>query len=317
MLLKEIYDLLIKKGLEADPRGAEEVTRSLNRLARRFEEMKPEEKAEFDQERLTNPYDDTRVLVGDLAIEVNSILAGIDIDMGEILLADRLREKGLKIDLVLAHHPLGKALVGLAEVMHLQEDVLFQLGVPINIAEGILADRIGEVHRGLLPLNHNKTVDGARILNLPLMCVHTPADNQVYDFLNQLMEAKKPDTVGMVLSLLKEIPEYRRAIDYGSGPEVVVGDKDRRAGKIFVDMTGGTSGPENAYEQLAQAGIGTIVGMHMNDKHRKEAEKHHTNVIIAGHMASDSLGMNLLLDALEAKGINVMPCSGLERVKRV
>jgi hypothetical protein len=81
-------------------------------------------------------------------------------------------------------------------------------------------------------------------------------------------------------------------------------------------MTGGTSGSENSYEKLSQAGVGTIVGMHMSDKHRKEAEKHHLNVVIAGHISSDSLGMNLLLDGIEQKGIDIIPCSGIIRHKR-
>jgi putative NIF3 family GTP cyclohydrolase 1 type 2 len=56
--------------------------------------------------------------------------------------------------------------------------------------------------------------------------------------------------------------------------------------------------------------------MHMSEPHRLEAEKHHINVIVAGHMASDSLGVNLFLDELEKKGIKVVPMSGLIRVKR-
>ena len=67
---------------------------------------------------------------------------------------------------------------------------------------------------------------------------------------------------------------------------------------------------------MAQAGIGTIIGTHMGEEHRKEAEKHHINVVIAGHIAFDSLGMNLFLDELEKKDIEVIPVSGLIRVKR-
>jgi len=54
----------------------------------------------------------------------------------------------------------------------------------------------------------------------------------------------------------------------------------------------------------------------MHEEHRKEAEKHHINVVIAGHMASDSLGMNILLDELEKSGVEIIPTSGLIRVKR-
>ena len=54
----------------------------------------------------------------------------------------------------------------------------------------------------------------------------------------------------------------------------------------------------------------------MGEEHRKEAEKAHLNIVIAGHMSSDSIGMNLFLDELEKKGIEIIPCSGLIRVSR-
>ncbi|HPM39035.1 MAG TPA: NGG1p interacting factor NIF3, partial [Candidatus Pacearchaeota archaeon] len=50
--------------------------------------------------------------------------------------------------------------------------------------------------------------------------------------------------------------------------------------------------------------------------HRKEAEASHINIVIAGHISSDSLGMNLFLDELEKKGIEIIPFSGLTRIKR-
>ena len=84
----------------------------------------------------------------------------------------------------------------------------------------------------------------------------------------------------------------------------------------MTEFTGGTSGSKDIYEKMAQYGIGTIVGMHMGEEHRKEAEKYHINVIIAGHMSSDSLGMNLLLDEIEKQGIEIIPISGLIRIKR-
>jgi hypothetical protein len=68
---------------------------------------------------------------------------------------------------------------------------------------------------------------------------------------------------------------------------------------------------------MAQAGIGTVIGMHISEEHKKEAEAANINVVIAGHMSSDSLGMNLFLDELERKGIKIIPCSGLIRVPRL
>lgn len=316
MKLGDIYREAVRLGIESDPRGQAEVEKALEAVRKEFEEAKEEDKPSFDQERLVNPYSDTRILAGDEEAEIGKILTGIDIDVGELLLADRLREKGNRIDLVLSHHPEGKALAALDDVMHLQEDVLHQLGIPINVAEGLLSARIKEVHRSLMPMNHNRPVDAARLLDLPMMCVHTPADNLVTRFLTRMFEEKSPRTVGEVVKLLKEVPEYQQAVRMKAGPQIIVGSDKNRAGKVFVDMTGGTSGSEEVYSRLAQSGIGTIVGMHMPEKHRQEAEKYHVNVVIAGHLASDSIGLNHFLDHLENQGVSIVPCSGLIRVRR-
>jgi putative NIF3 family GTP cyclohydrolase 1 type 2 len=316
MKIKEIYELAIKLGKESDPREQGQIAKLLADQLKAFDEAKSEEKDEFDREKLSNPYSDTRILYGEPDKEVRRILVGIDIDGSEILLADRLRERGQAIDLVIAHHPEGKALANLHQVMHLQEDILHGLGISINVAESLLAGRISEVERGLLPLNHNRAVDFARILDIPLMCCHTPADNVVSMYLDKLFNDRKPETLGDIIKIIKEIPEYKQAVEIGAGPRIILGSKKRRAGKIFVDMTGGTSGSPDIYAKLSQAGVGTIVGMHMGDKHRKEAEKSHLNVVIAGHLASDSLGMNLILDKIVAQGVEIVPCSGMIRIVR-
>jgi len=57
--------------------------------------------------------------------------------------------------------------------------------------------------------------------------------------------------------------------------------------------------------------------MHQSEEHRKEAEAANINVVIAGHISSDSLGMNIFLDELEKEKIELTPCSGLIRISRV
>ncbi|NLJ76729.1 MAG: NGG1p interacting factor NIF3 [Peptococcaceae bacterium] len=316
MKIGEIYKLAIEKGMGKDPRTKASVEKLLEKENKKYAEMKEDEKKEYDQDRLFNPYGDTRILYGDPERQVSRVLTGIDMETAEVLLADRISEKGQKIDLIIAHHPEGKALAALYRVMNLQEDVLAKFGVPINVAEGILASRINEVKLNLMPLNHNRAVDAARLLDIPLMCVHTPADNLVNDFIQNLMDEKKPETLQDVVKLLKELPEYAEAVHYNAGPSIVIGSKERRAGRVMVDMTGGTGGSEDAYAKLATAGVGTMVVMHIGEKHRKEAEKNHVNVVIAGHMASDSLGLNLFLDELARRGIEIMPCAGLLRYER-
>jgi putative NIF3 family GTP cyclohydrolase 1 type 2 len=56
--------------------------------------------------------------------------------------------------------------------------------------------------------------------------------------------------------------------------------------------------------------------MHVPEDALEELKKLHVNVINAGHMASDSIGANIFLDELEKKGVEIIPCSGLIRIKR-
>ena len=119
------------------------------------------------------------------------------------------------------------------------------------------------------------------------------------------------------MDIIKEMPEYKEAMKIGVGPKIFVGSPESRCGKIAIDFTGGTEGSPKIYEKMSHAGIGTIVGMHVSEDHKKEAEAAHINIVIAGHMSSDSLGMNLFLDELEKQGIKIVPCSGFTRFSRV
>lgn len=317
MKLSEIYELAVEMGIAADPRGKDGVKKLLQRRKKDFDDLPESKKKEFDPEDLHNPYSDSRILLGKPDKAVDSILAGIDINASEVLLADRLNEKGDSIDLLIAHHPEGGPLASLHEVMEVQADLMAKYGVPINIAEGLMEERIGEVQRRFSPVNHNQAVDAARLLGLAMMCTHTITDNLVYKFLEDLFHRVSCDTVGDVLAELKKIPEYQEAGRGKAGPFIASGSEKNRTGIIApLDITGGTEPSAIVYEKLADAGVGTIIAMHAGEEHRKECVKHHINLVIAGHMSSDSLGMNIFLDALEARGIKVSACSGLIRVKR-
>jgi len=314
MRIKEIYNLAINKGIEADFRGREGIERLLKRKKEKYEKLSGKEKEEFDLEALENPYLDSRIYHIAQDTEVKKVLAGIDIEPAELLLAKEIGG----IDLIIAHHPLGKGLAHLADVMDLQCDALNYYGVPINIAEGLMKERISEVARGVNAINHQRTVDTAKLLGISLINSHTPCDNLAAKFIKDLIEKENPERIEDLMSLLKEIPEYKEAIKIGAGPKIFVGNPENRCGKIAVtELTGGTEPGPKIYEKMADAGIGTIIGMHMQEESKKEAESANINVVIAGHMSSDSLGVNLFLDELEKREIEIIPCSGLIRISRL
>jgi putative NIF3 family GTP cyclohydrolase 1 type 2 len=311
MKTQDIYKLAVEMGINSDLRGKNRVLKNLARLKEKYEKMDKEAKSEFDQERLNNPYSDTRVHF-DSQKDARKILVGIDIEVGELLLADKLG-----VDLVLSHHPLGRALARLDDVMHMQEEVLELYGVPINVAQGLLKSKIEEISRRISPDNLYKEIDAAKILNISLINTHTTADNLVAAFLKETIESKHPEYVEDIVKILKEIPEYKEAIRGGVGPVLFSGQPDNRCGKIaFSEISGGTEGTPKIYEKMAIAGVGTIIAMHQSEEHKKEAEAANINVVIASHIASDSLGMNLFLDELEKQGIEIIPCSGLIRISR-
>ena len=314
MKIKEIYNLAIQMGIESDFRDKEGIQKLLERKRKKYEKLEDKEKEEFDKEALENPYLDSRIYHIAEDKEIKKVLAGIDIGPAEILLTKEIKE----IDLVIAHHPIGKGLAHLADVMDLQCDVLNFYGVPINIAEGLMKEKIDEVARGVNAENHQRTVDTAKLLRVNLINSHTPCDNLAAKFLKEEIEKENPERVEDLMSLLKEIPEYKEAMKIGAGPKIFVGELERRCGKIaLTEITGGTEGSPKLYEKMAQVGIGTIVGMHVSEEHKKEAEVANMNIVIAGHISSDSLGMNLFLDELEKRGIEIIPCSGLIRVSRL
>jgi len=295
MKLKDFYRLAIAEGLKKDVRP-KAVLKKLGR----------------------QPYADSAILYGAMDIAVQRILVGIDIDGAELILAERLRQDG-GLDLVVSHHPEGKAWATFYKVMSLQVEMLKHLGLPEKSAKELLEKRQAEVARRVSAANHSRSVDIARILDMPFMCLHTPADNFAYAYVNNLLNKKKIQRVGDILDVLAQVPEYRMAIEENNPPKIISGASHRQAGKIYVEMTGGTEGPKKAYSALYKKGVRTLVCMHLSEEHFNEIKDKPFNVVIAGHIASDTLGLNLLLDAVEKRAkeeLRVVNCAGFRRVRR-
>ena len=321
MRLEQFYKSAVEAGIANDLHGEAEVRRLLAEESERFAGLKDDDKAYYDADRRFNPYADSRILFRpemESDLEIRKILVGIDVDPSELLLAYTLnRDAGAGIDLVLAHHPMGTAQAQLFDVMRLQAALLAKVGMTISVAEQLMDKRISEVERRLMPINHMREADAARLLGLPLMCLHTPADNCVTSFLEKLFEREKPAKLRDLTKLLRTIPEYERAARLQNPAKIISGGEGNSCGKIYVDMTGGTSGSKDIFDQLASGGVSTIVGMHMTEEHLTNAKKASLNVVIAGHIASDVLGLNLLLDAVEKAGgpLDYVCASGFDRVR--
>ncbi len=318
MKLEKLYKKAVEIGIENDLRGKAEIKTILKEEKEKYKKLKDEEAEYYDKDRLFNPFSDTRVLHGDLNTEVKKVVTGIDMEVGEIIFTYLLnKDQDQKIDLIIAHHPEGYALAQLYDVMKLQADLLASYGITISVAEQLLEKRISEIERRLMPVNHNRSVDIARVFGIPMMCIHTPADNCVTNYLKKRFEKEKPYKLKDLMKILKNIPEYKKSAKLQVPPKIVSGSEDSKCGKIFVDMTGGTEGSKEIFEKYANSGVSTLVGMHLSEEHLENAKKAKLNVVIAGHISSDNLGLNLLFDELEKEEkLEFIGISGFERIRK-
>lgn len=252
------------------------------------------------------PFDSGIQVDGD---NLNKVLIGVDMETPELLLA-----KELGYDCVVSHHPKAEgARVHFSKVMDIQIDKMVSYGIPINKAQKMLRKKQNSVELAGHVANYDRHASAARLLNMPYMNIHLPADiiteEIVQKHLDDAFENNAKKTLGDVIEALNEMPIYKDAL---AGPVIRVGSKNDYAGEIAVLMAGGTNGGADVFKAYFEAGVGTIVCMHVpEDVKRVVAEQNIGNVIVAGHMASDSIGLNVIIDAWEKEGLSVTKMSGI------
>ncbi|MDQ6711736.1 MAG: hypothetical protein M3Z28_00910 [Candidatus Dormibacteraeota bacterium] len=244
--------------------------------------------------------------------EVRRVFVGIDVDLGELLLA-----RSLGADGVIAHHPIGSgARLGLAAVIEGHEAQMRAEGIPAEVAHQKMLDRQRPVAHALHTTNYDRVVDAARQLKMPMMNIHLAADlvgrQYFIDFVGRVVDGGKT-TVGGLIGELKTIPEMEASLVQ---PELWLGDAENRVGRWVVQMAAGTNGGAPVYRTYYEHGIDTILAMHIDERDLRELEqlqRPRANLVITGHMPSDSIGMNRVLDALEKQGLEVIAGSGVIR----
>ena len=245
--------------------------------------------------------------------DVRRVFVGIDVDVAELLLA-----RSLGADGVIAHHPIGsEARLGFPAVIERHEAQMRAVGIPADVAHSMMLARRRPVAHGLHTVNYDRTVDAARGLGLPLMNVHLAADiigrQYFIDFVNRVVDGKST-TVDGLIGELKTIPEMEASLVQ---PELWLGKPENPVGRWVVQMAAGTNGGAAVYRTYYEHGIDTILAMHIDDRDLRELEQDQRstrNLVITGHMPSDSIGMNRLIAAIEQRGVEVIAGSGVIRV---
>jgi len=238
---------------------------------------------------------------------IKKVLIGVDMETSELLLA-----KKLGYDCVVTHHPTNTN-TKILDVMDSHIYNLEKLGVPRNKSQKALAPKKDELSYWTHVSNTRRSESAAKLLNMPYISLHTPADKIGEATVQKLLDEKfadKPDTkLEDIVKALEEISEYKNS---ARKPVIRVGSNDSYAGKIYVRMAGFTGPGAPVLKQFFDGGVGTLVMMHIPEADAKELKEHNVgNVVIAGHMSSDSIGMNKIADKWREMGAEVTVMSGI------
>lgn len=252
------------------------------------------------------PYDTAIIVEGE---NIKKVLIGIDMETPELLLA---RELGY--DCVVSHHPKADScMVDFIKVMDVQIERMIKAGVPINKAQKVLKKKQMSVDLGSHASNYDRVSSAARLMNMPYLNIHIPADFITEEIVQTRLNnafLDKPKTK------LKDIIRELNSWEYYKGkvaqPIIRVGSNDSYAGKIEVLMAGGTNGGVDVFKAYFDAGVGTIIAMFVPEDVKKAVEEQNIgNIIIAPHMPSDSIGLLEIVKAWREQGVEVTCMGGI------
>ncbi len=244
------------------------------------------------------PHDSAIYVKGE---NIEKVLFGIDAGVSELWLA-----KQLGYDAVIAHHPQGgTAAINFYQVFKRHIQQMINAEVPRKEAEKAVTKKLKRLEVQAHTSNYAHAVDVARLLKMPYMNIHTPLDAIGRRIMSEQIQSRtrRNSTVQDVVSALKELKEFRNA---GTEIKIRLGKTERPAGKVVVSHGAGTNGGYEIAKTYFKHGIGTVVYIHISpidlEKLKSESKG---NVIVTGHIASDSVGINPLIHELEKRNTSV------------
>ena len=238
------------------------------------------------------------------------VLFGIDIGPAELLIA---RELGC--DGVIAHHPAGgSATLRFPEVLTRHVELMVEHGVPRDAAREAIKPLVFRSILRAQAANYDHAPSFARLLRMPFLNIHLPLDEigrrlMVEAIERHLGQLGREPLVQDVIDALLTLPEFAEA---PTRIMVPVGAVDRPAGKVAVVHGAGTNGGAAVAKAYFSHGVSTVVYIHIapEEVERLRAETD-GNLIVAGHIAADLVGINRYVAELESRGLEVVRASGL------
>jgi hypothetical protein len=240
---------------------------------------------------------------------IKKVLYGIDIGVAELAYA-----KEENFDCVIAHHPVG--VVNYWKVFWKHLDQLKSKGVPEEEAREIIEKKVMALKYGAHSRNYDAIPSFARLIDIPFLNIHCPSDelgrrlisNAIQDLGEERNEPNLKKVVDYLESSFKEFQMAKTKI------EIAKGGEETPLGNWIFSHGALTNGGYAIADCYYRYGVDTVIYIHIAPAELSQILKLKTGqMMITGHLSSDSIGINPFLDKLEEKGVEVTAIGGLIR----
>ena len=238
---------------------------------------------------------------------IEKVIMTLDPDPSLILLA-----KELKYDLVISHH-YTSACIDAWKVFRKHIDQMVSVGIPKEKAEKIVEKKLVSLEITGHAKNYDLVDSIARKLKVPFMNIHNPLDELgrkiMQDKVDEVIRSRSGVRVKDVIEGLYQLEEFQFA---KTKILIGVGDPDNNVSKVIVSHGALTNGGYEVANAYFDHGVDTVIYIHIapNDLLKLKAENK-GNLIISGHIASDSVGINPFVKRLEKEGLEVLKLGGI------
>ena len=227
---------------------------------------------------------------------IRRVLFSLDTGPSEIILA---KQSGY--DLLIGHHPVGPARLTFSKVVRRHIDFMLEKGVPRREAEEAVRELTTRIEVRAHASNYLHDVEFARKVKMPYMNIHLPIDQITREFLLTAIGRSRAKTVGGLIEDLGRIPEFKKA---KTKIALRMGHPADPLGKWVLLFAAGTNGGYPVAKAYYKHGMDTVIYLHIDPEELQKLRRESLgNLIILGHTAGDSIGINIFLNELRKRGI--------------
>lgn len=232
--------------------------------------------------------------------DIKKIFVSVDINQSDIYLA-----KTLKCDCVLTHHPIGISLLQFHQVFDRHVKYMVDSGIKRKNAILLVKKLKEKVELRSHSAIYDDIVSTSKLLKIPLLNIHQPLDEYMRQVILRKIEISKLVSVSDLVNAIGAIPEFKNSL---TRITVCNGKPTNNLGKWVLVVAAGSNGGFDIAKSYFENGISTVIYLHIdyNELIKLRQANGNWNLVVLGHLAGDSIGMNAICNALEKLGLSVI-----------